>query len=255
MLEYIWIALEFILKAWDAWETLQPWWKVGSVGAALIMAWMGQIRAHQRSKLVRAATRITYAFVTFAILAAIGLTLQYFDILQGIPDRPSLVPTKQPRLLTLDDREHTLSLTAQNLGVAIKTFESRVLVLPHSLSRPPLYRQRMHSDPLVGFKGVTTHDVYVSELRGNTFHLRTQPLYIIWDMRYVDAETDVLFNADFYLKFTSRKSHDGQYETTLEEAEIGEKVAIRRYVEKFGIQPFEFDLDMKLIGSGTLLAK
>ena len=254
MFEYLWIVFEIIREVWDAWETLQPWWKVGSVVAALIWGWVEQIKAHQRSKLFRAATRISHAILGFFALAAIGLTLQSFDILQGIPHRPVFVPTEAP-ILTLDDREHKLRLTAQNLGVAIKTFESRVLVLPHSLSRPPLYRQSLHSDPLVGFKGVTTHDVYVSELRGNTFHLRTQPLYIIWDMRYVDAETDVVFNADFYLKFTSRKSHDGQYETTLEEAEIGEKVAIRRYVEKFGIQPVGFDLDMKLIGSGTLLAK
>ena len=254
MLEYLWIALEIIREVRDFWETLHPWWKVGCFVAGLIAVWMGQIKASQRSKLVKATTRIVFALTGFAVMAFIAFGLQYFDILQGIPDRPVFVPTEAP-ILTFDGGEHELRLTAQNLGVAIKTFESRVLVLPHSLSRPPLYRQRLHSDALVGFKGVTTHDVYVSELRGNTFHLRTQPLYIIWDMRYVDAETDVIFDDDFYLKFTSRKSHDGQYETTLEEAEIGEKVAIRRYVEKFGIQPFEFDLDFKRIGSFTLPAK
>ena len=255
MFEYLWIVFESIREVWDAWETLQPWWKVGSVVAALIWGWVEQIKAHQRPKLFRAATRISHAILGFFALAAIGLTLQHYEILQGIPHRPSFVHTKHPRLLTLDDREHKLRLTAQNLGVAIKTFESRVLVLPHSLSRPPLYRQSLHSEALVGFKGVTTHDVDVSELRGNTFNLHTQPLYIIWDMRYVDAETDVVFGNDFYLKFTSRKSHDGQYETTLEEAEIGEKVAIRRYREKFGIQPVGFDLDFKVIGSSSSRTK
>ena len=145
------------------------------------------------------ATMAVHAFVGFAVVALIALTQQHFNILQSIPDRPVFVPT-EASILTLDDVKQELGLTAQNQGATIKTIESRVLVLPNSLSRPPLYRRYMHSDAQVGCKNVITHDVLASDFPGNTFHLRTQPLYIIWDMRYIDAETNVLFDQDFYLQ-------------------------------------------------------
>ena len=246
MVEWFWIAVEFILKILDLWETLHSNWKLLGWWAALLVMLLGGIRSYQRKKLVMKATMAVHAFVAFAVVAFIALTLQHLNIFQSIPDRPVFVPTEAP-ILTLDDVEQELRLTAQNQGASIKTIESRVLVLPNSLSRLPLYGRHMHSDTRVGYKDVITHDVLASDFPGNTFHLRTQPLYIIWDMRYVDAETNVLFDQDFYLQFTSKKTQDGQYETTLEEAELGKKVAIRRYRKKFGIQPFAFGLDIKRI--------
>lgn len=246
MVEYFWIAVQFILEILDLWDTLHSNWKLLGWVAAFLMMLLGGIRSSQRKKLAMMATMAVHAFVGFAVVALIALTLQHLNIFQSIPDRPVFVPTEAP-VLTLDDGEQELRLSAQNQGATIKTIESRVLFLPNSLNRPPLYGRHMHSDARIGYKDVITHEVLASDFPGNTFHLRTQPLYIIWDMRYVDAETNVLFDQDFYLQFTTKKTQDGQYKTTLGEAELGKKVVIRRYREKFGIQPFGFGLDFKRI--------
>lgn len=172
-------------------------------------------------------------------LGVVGAAAVCIVLLTFIPDAPPLVKGSKPYFTVLQaimkdngDETAELSISAKNNEVPAENMVSRLWVLSMNLdpAKAPLYSGVEKSANAIGGGGGHRHYVEGMIVRPNA-----NSAFVVFRMEYAHGLTKERLSQDYFFVFGG-VAKDGGFKEVLNNATPDQEAAIRRYMDRSGIQ-------------------